>query len=44
MEEYELVADEANYSAAKKTKFILLALEATAKGWYKAALKRYEGK
>src|SRR3954452_6299423 len=44
MEEYELVADEADYSAKQKRKYILLVLEGTAKGWYKAAMRRYDGK
>jgi hypothetical protein len=44
MGEYELVADEASYRAKQKTIYIQLILDGTAKGWYKAALKRYEGK
>ena len=44
LEEYELVADEADYSDAQKTKYIQLVLDGTAKSWYKSALKRYEEK
>ena len=44
LEEYELVADEADYSDVQKTKYIQLVLDGTAKSWYKSALKRYEEK